>query len=134
VTFGASGVLAGSTMVHGLVIGAALMFGSILSPRIVDRTGNETYGALIDLVAAGAMMMATIVQQHVSSGQPRRLRSWGPGSISGCARSIERAAEDPSVRQRARAIPCSSVRESSRMIYPGAAQDQAAEPGPSASV
>ena len=63
-TFGASGALDGSTILRGLVIGAALMFGSIAARRIVERIGTQTYDVLIDLVLASgaATMVVTIIR------------------------------------------------------------------------
>ncbi len=63
-TFGASGALDGTTIVRGLVIGTALMSGSIAARRIVDRLAVHTYDLLIDLVLAvgAATMVATAVR------------------------------------------------------------------------
>jgi uncharacterized protein len=63
-TFGAAGALAGSTIVRGLLIGAALMFGSIAARRIVERIGTQTFEVLIDIVlAVGAVtMLVTIIR------------------------------------------------------------------------
>lgn len=42
-TFGSAGALTESTVVRGVVIGAALMFGSIVARRVVERIGLHTY-------------------------------------------------------------------------------------------
>jgi uncharacterized membrane protein YfcA len=62
-TFGAAGALDGSTLLRGLVIGAALMTGSIAARRIVGHIGTQTYAALIDvvlLIGAATMIFAII--------------------------------------------------------------------------
>jgi hypothetical protein len=63
-TFSAAGALTGATVIRGVVIGAALMFGSIAARRIVDRIGLRTYEILIDLVLAvgAATMILAIVR------------------------------------------------------------------------
>jgi uncharacterized protein len=61
-TFGASGALHGSTIVRGLLIGGALMLGSIAARRIVHRIGTQTYELLIDAVlAVGATTMIVAI-------------------------------------------------------------------------
>jgi len=63
-TFGAAGALTGATVIRGVVIGAALMFGSIAARRIVERIGLHTYEFLIDIVLAvgAATMIVAIVR------------------------------------------------------------------------
>jgi uncharacterized protein len=63
-TFGAAGALAEFTIARGLLIGAALMFGSIAARRIVEHIGTQTYEVLIDSVLAvgAATMLVTIIR------------------------------------------------------------------------
>jgi uncharacterized membrane protein YfcA len=57
-TFGTAGALNSDTVVRGLVIGGALMFGSIVARRVVERIGLGTHEVLIDIVlAVGAVTM-----------------------------------------------------------------------------
>jgi len=65
-TFGVSDALPGATVARGVMIGAALLVGSIVARRIVERIGAHTYDILIDIVlAVGA---ATMILAIVRSG------------------------------------------------------------------
>jgi uncharacterized protein len=63
-TFGAAGVLTGDTITRGVVIGGALMFGSIVARHVVERIGHHACEALIDIVLAvgAATMIVAIVR------------------------------------------------------------------------
>jgi len=63
-TFGAAGALTGATVIRGVVIGGALMSGSIVARRVVERVGLRTYEFLIDIVLAvgAATMILAIVR------------------------------------------------------------------------
>jgi uncharacterized membrane protein YfcA len=63
-TFGTAGALTGATIGRGLVIGGALMVGSIVARRVVERIGLQTHEVLIDVVLAvgAAGMMLAIVR------------------------------------------------------------------------
>ncbi|HWS39281.1 MAG TPA: sulfite exporter TauE/SafE family protein [Actinoplanes sp.] len=57
-TFGAADALTRTVLVQGLSIGTALLIGSVVARRIVERIGVHTHELLIDLVlAAGAVTM-----------------------------------------------------------------------------
>jgi uncharacterized protein len=63
VTFGTAGALTGDIIVRGLVIGGALMFGSIVARHAVEHIGAHTYEFLIDIVLAvgAATMLLAII-------------------------------------------------------------------------
>jgi uncharacterized membrane protein YfcA len=63
-TFGVADALTRATIARGVTIGAALMFGSTVARRIVDRIGAHTYEFLIDIVLAvgAATMILAIVR------------------------------------------------------------------------
>jgi len=57
-TFGAAGALTEAVIIRGVVIGGALMFGSIAARHVVERIDLHNYQALIDVVLAiGAVTM-----------------------------------------------------------------------------
>ncbi|MBW8092954.1 sulfite exporter TauE/SafE family protein [Streptomyces hygroscopicus] len=53
-TFGGAGVLSADVVIRGLVIGAALMTGSLLARRIVRAIPAHRHAVLIDMVLASA--------------------------------------------------------------------------------
>ena len=63
-TFGASDALTKAIIIHGITIGAALMFGSIFARRIVKRINVNTYDSLIDIVltVGAATLILTIIR------------------------------------------------------------------------
>jgi uncharacterized membrane protein YfcA len=63
VTFGTAGALTADILGRGVVIGGALMFGSIVARHVVGRIGAHTYEFLIDIVLAvgAATMLLAIV-------------------------------------------------------------------------
>ncbi|MBL7255874.1 sulfite exporter TauE/SafE family protein [Paractinoplanes lichenicola] len=61
-TFGVADALTGAVIVRGLTIGAALMIGSVVARRIVERIGGHTHEILIDIVLAiGAATMVLAI-------------------------------------------------------------------------
>lgn len=63
-TFGVAGALTGAIIACGLAVGAALMLGSILARRLVERLGRHAYDVLIDVVLAvgAATMILAIIR------------------------------------------------------------------------
>jgi hypothetical protein len=63
-TFGAAGALSGAILVRGVVIGGALMFGSIFARRLIERISLRTHEVLIDIILAigAATMILAIVR------------------------------------------------------------------------
>jgi uncharacterized protein len=60
--FGAAGALSTPTVVRGVVIGGALMLGSIVARRVVGRVGPHAYELLIDIVLlCGALTMVLAI-------------------------------------------------------------------------
>jgi uncharacterized protein len=54
VTFGTGGALSGTVVAHGLLIGLALLAGSVVARRIVERFPVHVYERVLDLVLAVA--------------------------------------------------------------------------------
>jgi uncharacterized protein len=59
-TFGSAGVLSAEVLSRGVVIGAALMIGSLLARRVVRNIGDHRYELLIDVVLVVAALSMVI--------------------------------------------------------------------------